>query len=873
MGGPGLVERDEALALVLGVIGVAPDDGGQVVLVHGEAGVGKTALVRAARAAVPHLEVLVGRCDALSTPRPLGPLRDLAADAGPPLSDALAQERAPHEVFAATLAHLRTPRVVVVEDAHWADGATLDLVRYLGRRIQTTPSVLVLTYRDGEVGATHPLQDVIGDLVRTGATTRVALSPLSPRGVGALIGELPIDPVDLHAKTGGNPFFVTEVLAQPDRPVPDNVRDAVLGRTVGLAGPARVALQLVSCVPTGLDRDDVRALGLGDDVLDELVRRDLLVHEHGRVRFRHELGRLTVEASMGDGDRRARHATLLAALEPRADHALLVHLADGAGLPDAVAAHAPQAAAEAARAGARRQSAAFIEAALAVAPIEDRAELLEALSYERYHVDETPAAVDAMAEALELRRAQGATARVAADLRWLSRFEWFCADRASAEVHAAEAVQVAETSGDPLELGFAQGQRATISMTLGAPGPAIEWGTAALEVAERFDDDELRATMLTTVGMANLMTGDERGIDRIRDSARVAARCGLDEHGARAWNNLSFFLVEGRRFPEATEALELGLRFTSERDMDTFHLYSLGTRARMRVLQGQWTAAWDDATAVLRSDPAPLNAMWPLWVRGVLGVRRGDPDPVQPLEEAWKIALGFAEAYRLVPIAAALAEHEWLTGEAVGAGARLEHLATRLVGSVGRWQSGETADWLRRLGLPVPDGLDVSGTGYELDPVRDPERAAQGWQAHGLPYEAVLALAGSDETDHLTEALRRCDDLGATATAMWLRRRLRERGVAVVSGPRATTRANPAGLTARQVDVLRLLAEHLTNAEIAERLYISEKTAGHHVSAILAKLHVGSRRDAARLAGSLGLVTGAGAGPGADAGPGGDLDG
>jgi len=183
------------------------------------------------------------------------------------------------------------------------------------------------------------------------------------------------------------------------------------------------------------------------------------------------------------------------------------------------------------------------------------------------------------------------------------------------------------------------------------------------------------------------------------------------------------------------------------------------------------------------------------------------------------------------------------------------------VGTVGRWQAGEAATWLRRLGRPVPEGLDASGTPYAIAATADTEAAALPWRERGLPYEELLVRAESDAIVDLTDALERCHDLGATTTAAWLRTRLRARGLAnPPRGPRATTRANPAGLTSRQVDVLRLLAEHLTNAEIAHRLYISEKTAGHHVSAILAKLDVSSRRAAARLAGELGLVAGPPAG-------------
>jgi len=349
--------------------------------------------------------------------------------------------------------------------------------------------------------------------------------------------------------------------------------------------------------------------------------------------------------------------------------------------------------------------------------------------------------------------------------------------------------------------------------------------------------------------------GDETGAERIRESAVLGSRMGLDEHAARAWNNLSFFLVEQRRCTEAADALDEGMRFTADRDLDLFHLYSLGTRARLRVMRGQWTAAWDDAAAVVHAGPTPLNSIWPLLVRGVLGVRRGDPDPVDNLDHAWEIAVGFRDAYRLAPIAAATAEYAWLTGVAVRGVSRLSQVAQDLCGRVSPWQAGEVATWLARLGRDIPAGLDASGTPYQAQLAGDPAAAAAEWGLLGMPYERAVALVDSDTEPALIEALEICYELGATTTAGWIRRSLRDHGVASPPrGPRSATRANPAGLTARQVDVLRALTAGLTNAEIAERLYISEKTAGHHVSAILTKLGVPSRRDAARLAAELGVA-------------------
>lgn len=850
-----LIEREEPLGRLRQAL--CDEDGdGWLALVHGEPGVGKSALVAAAIADLPAgVMVLRAGCDALSTPRPLGPVRDLVGDWGEAVGHVLSADAPVHELFSAVLEQLRSaPTVLVIEDVHWADEATLDLVRYLGRRIMTTRSTVVLTYRDVDVGAGDLFRAVLGDLVREASTVRIPVVPLSVDGVVDLLDGLALDAEEVHRKTGGNPFFVTEVIANPDVPVPNNVRDAVLGRAVRLDGASRDALDLLSCLPVGADAGWLSSLGVPAEALDELAHRGLVVWDGHTVRFRHEVARLAIFEALPGGRRQQLHGRLLMVLRGTGDHALLVHLAHEAGDAGEVVEHATRAAAAAAAAGAHVQAAAFLELAVPASDRSGRAALLESLSYERYHVDQINAAVDAISEALQLRRDTGESAMAAADLRWLSRLEWFRGHRATAEHHADESLSFSTESGDEREIGFSHGQLATLAMTRGEPGPALAHGRLALEIAERFDDDELRAPTLTTVGMAELIAGEMGGAERIRQSATIAGRLGMDDHAARALNNLSFFLVEERRLGPAAGALEEGMRFTTERDLDTFHLYSLGTRARLRVHRGHWTAAWDDATAVLQSSPAPLNAIWPLWVRGVLGVRRGDQEPLQALERAWEVASGFDELYRLVPIATALVEHEWLTGADVSGKERLVAVATRLQGTVGRWQIGEANAWLVRIGH---DALDATApaTPYTEQLAGDPVSAAAAWAALGMPYEQALALIDTDTPAALTTALEICHDLGATVTAGWVRQRLRHHGVASPPrGPRPSTRANPAGLTARQVDVLRLLSEGASNAEIAQRLFISEKTAGHHVSAILTKLQVGSRHDAAQVAAELGVV-------------------
>ena len=192
-------------------------------------------------------------CDPLVTPRPFGPLRDVAAQLDAAVPALLQSGAAQHEIFAAVLEALRgAPHVLIVEDLHWGDEATLDLVRFLARRIATLPLLLVLSYRDA-VAVDHPLRTVLGDLVSSPDARRLQLAPLSRSAVARLVEGHDIDADDVHRRTAGNPFFVSQIVAQPDAPLPDSVRDAVVARITALTPPVRHRLELLSCTPEKAD--------------------------------------------------------------------------------------------------------------------------------------------------------------------------------------------------------------------------------------------------------------------------------------------------------------------------------------------------------------------------------------------------------------------------------------------------------------------------------------------------------------------------------------------------------------------------------------------------------------------------------------------
>ncbi len=501
-----LLEREHCLAELTRSLR-ASAQAGCIALVCGEAGIGKTALLEEFTRQQRERRVLWGACDALFTPRPLGPLHDIARQTKGPQLAAVLAGAGRDAIFSTMLDELERgpPSLVVFEDLHWADEATLDLLKFLGRRIHRTRSLLVLSYRDDEAGATHPLRFVIGDLPRA-CTHRIALDPLSEHAVEQLAHRAGRPAASLHRLTAGNPLFVTEVLASEPESVPASVRDAVLARTLRLPPAAREIAELVSVVPgrteSWLLQEAVAAQG---SAIESCLTIGMIRGEDGSLTFRHELARRALEDTLSDVRRQALHARVLAILESRPDvpMARLTHHAAGAHNFDALLRYAPVAGDHAAAVGAHREAAAHFTAALRHAgsrPALERADLNEKLAYECYLTGENDRAMGARRCALEIWRAAGLRVREGDSLRWLSRLSWFSGRRAEALDYGSQAVAILESAPAGPELAMAYCNRAQLHMLAHEIDAAIEDSQRTIELAKRWSNDEILCFALATLG-------------------------------------------------------------------------------------------------------------------------------------------------------------------------------------------------------------------------------------------------------------------------------------------------------------------------------------------------------------------------------------
>ena len=872
-----LIEREFALETLQKAATRAVNSHGSIILIDGEAGIGKTSLLTEfTRLGPANFPIHWGGCEALFTPRPLGPLQDMARMISPEVADLLDITATQDRIFPALLQALQKAaqaRALIFEDVHWADTATLDLIKYLGRRLALLPVVLVLSLRNDEIGTDHPLTQVLGDLPSS-ITTRITLQPLTLQGVARLAEKAGRASRDLYRITEGNPFFVTELLAYghaANQGIPASIRDAVWSRLSRLSETERELMEIMSVVPGSVEPQLLHTL-MGPQVkasIDRCINRGVILTDQlGGLKFRHELARQATLERLPHATQKSLHARIETAISDAAMSgntasqsmplSRRVHHAAGAEDGPSVLLLAPRAAREAARLGAHLQAAAHLSTALkyvSQAPRELAAQLHEDWAYEAglsQGIDD--AIIVARHTAITIWRELGRIDKVGLNLRWLSRLHWYRGESKLANEYVDRAVHELEALPEGPELAMCYSARSQMHMLHDRTDEAIAWGTRAIVLAQQLNEVETRIHALNNVGSALMFSGREGGPQLMEESLELAHQYGFHEQAARAYTNYAEYGVVSKNFALAERILAEGIAFDTRHDLDAWTHYLVGRQAQLRMEQGKLREAETIAQGVMQLDRLTLVMKLPaLTVLGKTRVRLGASDGPALLQQALHDALATNEPQYIMPVRLGLIEAAWLNDDQPAAYDQLKAVAQMRLASFDSWESGELAVWWQRCNMPgtLPVAMATMAKPRAAEMRREFSEAADEWLSLGLPYEAALTLAqarGATMGTLLSRAIIIFESMEARPAANHVRELARKAGLIKEMpkkrrGPYAATRKHPLGLTSREVQILKLIVEGLGNQDIAGRIVRSQRTVEHHVSSLLAKLNANSRID------------------------------
>lgn len=775
-----LVERDEPLATLKAAYEAAASGHGQVALVSGEPGIGKTALVSRFAADLPDGHVLWGACDDLLTPRPLGPLRDIAGGVSAPLKSMIIDGTAPHEIHSLLIDELNrspSPTVLVIDDAHWADDATLDAVTFIGRRIAALPAMLVLTFRTGEDAAAGPLHAALA-AVRSSMPLYLELTPLSHQAVASLAGDRSNE---VYSATGGNPFFVSELLTTVPDAVPPSVTHAVVGRAARLSDEARYLVDLVSVVPTRINT------AVLDGVMpnwampaEEAERQHLLQVNAEHVQFRHELARNAILSNVPGARRRRLHAEVLdVLLKIGADPADIVHHAEAAGATEITADYALVAARRAAAVGSNREAYAHFVRAAKVADrlaLPEQAALFEEFATIAYLVVRMDEAFSAIDRAITTYEGLADHAAVGRCIRFRSRLHWYAGHNADAQMDARAAIAILQPLGDSEELARAYSGLSQLAMLASDEATALSWGRRAVDLATKLGDDRTKAHALVNIGSVEIATDPDRTAT-LWQAHQLADTVGDRHEAVRALLNVSYTGLAWIRPDLAWGSISRAIAYADEYQIDTLLAYARCTSAWLQLREGDLEAAENIALAEFNSDTT-VTQLLTTTILTELAVRRGDPAAAQRLADLSARADRTGELQRIVPVLEL--ETEW----AITTGAPMpeRHFASTfamcdtIARPVGGWAAASLAGWAAVAGIETnfgEPGSPVHGAMVR----RDWAAAADAFGAAGWTYHRALMLSLLDDEPALAEALKIARRLGTRPLINRVVARLRERGL------------------------------------------------------------------------------------------------
>ncbi|MHA4806814.1 helix-turn-helix transcriptional regulator [Flavitalea flava] len=857
-----LIERSGFLATLHSEFEKIAGGEGHCILVSGEAGIGKTSLVRAfCKEREKDSRLFQGTCDALFTPRPLAPLHDIAwqirSDFWEEGHD-LADRAGLFARFFHEFASQKGTTLIVMEDIHWADEATLDFIKFLARRITRIRCLFILTFRSDEIHARHPLRNVLGQLPPD-SFTRLQLAPLSRQAVEKMAVEKGYSGEDVFSISGGNPFYVNEILASYSPGVPDNIKDTILAVFNQSAENTRQLWEILSVLPTGFEDKYLEKIDPEySAAIQNCLGVGILIRKDGLISFKHELYRRTIESSLSPFVRVELNKRILdlflESFEENQETERIIHHAKNANEYEIVVHYAPLAAKQAAFLGAHLEACKLYLTAIEYYQGKDKDKLVgfyEGYAYECYLTNKIKDAIIYQAKALNIRKEKGDKEKTGSCMRLLSRLWWFDGNRKQAESYAIQAIQVLEDQPPSTAKAMAFSNMSQLMMLSSQTVECISWGGKAIAMARELRDEETLSHALNNVGtvqMNNIPSSRQEGRELLQKSLELALKNGHHEHAARAYTNLGTCSVEAKEYLFARQIIEAGIRFSENRELDSWSSYMLSFQSRLNLETGNWDEASRIAGNLLKNeDQGTLAKIVALVILGTIKMRKGQTDALPLLLEAKEIAFDIRELQRIIPVMTALLEYEWITGKTCFEKEDLDQ-ALKMVDQLdSRREYNEFSLWLSKTGKSQ-DSLSKGKSAYIG------AGSAEQWAQWGCPYEQALALFEGNESEK-KQAISLVHNLGAHAVYEKWKQDMKASGIKnIPRGIRKSTQANPALLTDRELDVLRLLQEGRQNKEIAAGLYISPKTVDHHISSILFKLDVPSRMKAVQEATRLGIL-------------------
>jgi DNA-binding CsgD family transcriptional regulator/tetratricopeptide (TPR) repeat protein len=903
-----LLERDFAIAELHAAAQNVRLYGGRTVVICGEAGIGKTSLLRAWAETSPPSKLTFrwGGCEALFTPRPLGPVFDLAAQLDHNVRAAVRDHKSSNDVFSAFANWLADHpfhqsarmnelalEVLIIEDVHWADYLTLDFLKFISRRVQRSNVLLVLTFRDDEVDAMHPLTQVLGEVPATHCTT-IKLKPLSEMSLASLSGYPANRLSELVSVSGGNPFFATELIAAQianggqqggstsaaKLSMPISTTAAVMARVQRVSASAREVLEVASLVPGSVELPLLNSLLNKHSNLsvEECVQRGLLIWAGRGLAFRHELARLALEEQLPPSKCRAMHSRLLNALtelEPHAIDRLAYHAARAEDF-DALFELAPRAALRASALGGHREAEAHYRVALEILERSDsvtnngsftatkhgvvskieRAKLLQAWVGQCQVLGRVDSKVEAAIQnAVQLRRELNEPIQLGKALMEQSEVLSLLNQREASNAALDDAQLVLEQATPNAELARVYGQRSATHMLQNKWELAERWGRRAIALARQFNAFQTEAHALNSIGSAMLDDAQDRGYDLIMQSLQIALRNELRSDAARAYLNFSEACIRNRDLARAQPMLNEGLKFVQNYDLDKYRAVLLSMQSNVHQMHGRLDEALQVARSVLTNNAlaTPLRN-GPNTVLGTVILQQDLAKGRDLLQQVWMNVLPNAQPDFVAPAAIGIAEGAWLAGD-LNACLDVVNQTMSICRELTTWDYGELAVWFHRAGgdpfqfgarkIAPPCLNEIEG---RLD------EAASQWRVMGMPRHEAYVLMRMDPLQHpnaLNLAIERLDFIGAIGSAALARKLARQHSRAGVKGikvgPHAAARKNPFGLTPRELEIATLIIDGYSNQRIAEAFSRSTRTVEHQVSALLGKLGLTQRSAVAQL--------------------------